>query len=205
MEGEQGMSKEWLDIDRKIGEWLDANGLASFADCPEVNRTMIYKGDLHENAERQHDHYVALNEIGCIDFDDVTEIGAGVGQFARRFIMSARAAQQPLEYRIYDLPNARRIQGLICQDMNIDWMQHPKHMVGGLIVSLFALSEMEFGERDAVLDAIGWGNAMFFAYQKKYADFDNDWWFTELGKRLGRPFTMSPTGDGHWYMYVEEE
>lgn len=199
------MSKEWLEIDQKIGDYLTANGVASFANCPEVRRTMIYKGDVNRNAERQEDHYNALNEIGCVDVDCVTEIGAGIGQFARRFVKTAKDANLPVEYTILDLPNVSRIQQLMLMDMPVDFTVEPKEMESGLIVSLFALSEMEYDERKALLEKIGIHNAMFFAFQDIHNEYDNEWWFAELGKALERPFTMSPAKDGHWYMYVEEE
>ena len=188
----------WIDQDKQIGEWLDEHGVENYEHCPLIKKTMLYGGSAEKNMAWQDSHYWKMRD-SIYETKDVVEIGAGTGQFAN----IAWRSEFSRSYSIYDLPNIRRLQEWVAGEQDIKWLDNPAP-IDGLIVSLFALSEMPYAERDRLLDGFGRDNAMFFAFQEQHEDLLNWDWFLSLAKGLRRDFTIAPCDvDGCWYMYVE--
>ena len=191
---------KWVDQDKAIGAWLDEHGVENYEQCPIIRRTMLYGGSAVTNERWQDGHHDKLFDLGT-NADDVIEIGGGVGHFAKVYQYNSCATS---DYTIYDLPQIQRVQRVVCPELAVEWVTTPKKC-NATIISLFALSEMPYDERDSLLDAFGRHNAMFFAFQERHEDLLNWDWFTSLAKGLRREFAISPVDvNGCWYMYIED-
>jgi len=192
------MTQEWGTLDERIGAWLDSG--RRFEECPDVKRTMIFGGDLEKNYEHQGRHLDALMSMSLGEsWDEVLEVGAGVGDFAMKWW---EMGGWPERYWIYDLPNVMRIQQGRVMPAFVKWAYLVPD-IEGLVVSLFALSEMGFDEREEILKLAGMGNAMFFAYQDEHNGMDNAGWFGRLAKKLRRRCSTGRCYPCGRYMFIE--
>jgi hypothetical protein len=191
LQGGKEMSAEWEAIDKEIAGLIEREGVACFPRWDVVKRTMLRGGTIESNDEWQDDHlWWLMDDIGSLRDCRILEVGAGVGGFAK--------AVDSFAYWIHDLPSMRKIQrenGCKAPDWN---GERPD-----LIVSLWALSEMDFEERKIVepmSDA-----AQFYAFQGRHNGMNNLSWFLLHGIRMGRRFVVEPVAgaEGSFYMYIE--